>query len=238
MTEPRRDILVSPSIMCADFLRLEQEIRLFEKYRIPLIHVDIMDGHYVPNFTLGPDFCRRIAEATPIPLDIHLMIEDVDRYIPIFAAFGSPYICIHPEVSWHPLRSLGLIRSEGARPGIAVDPAQSLEQLTYMLPEVEMVCVMTVNPGYSGQKLIPSTLKKIRELAEYKSAHNLDFLIEVDGNVSWENIPDMVAAGGEVLVAGTSSIFSPALSREQGLRRIAELIRNVSAFQPGDSMVG
>lgn len=238
MPEKAQAILISPSMMCADFMHLEQEIRLFEKYNIPLLHIDIMDGHYVPNFTLGPDFCRRVSQASSIPLDIHLMIEDVDRYIPIFAAFGNPYLCIHPEVSYHPLRSIALIRSEGARPGIAIDPAQPLDQLKYLLPEVEMVCVMTVNPGYSGQKLIPSTLEKIRELAEYRTEQNLDFLIEIDGNVSWENIPAMIDAGGEVLVAGTSSIFSPAISREEGLQRIGELIQGKSAFQPGESVVG
>lgn len=238
MSEQEQEILISPSMMCADFMHLEEEIRVFEKYNIPLLHIDIMDGHYVPNFTLGPDFCRRLSQACSIPLDIHLMIEDVDRYIPIFASFGNPYLCIHPEVSYHPLRSLSLIRSSGGRPGIAVDPAQPVEQLKYLLPEVELVCVMTVNPGYSGQKLIPSTLEKIRELAEYRRDHNLNFLIEIDGNVSWENIPAMIETGGDVLVAGTSSIFSPTLPREEGLRRMERMIRGNSAFQLGESVVG
>ncbi len=219
-----RIIQVSPSVMCADFLHLDREIELFEKYNIPLIHVDIMDGHYVPNFTLGPDFCKKIAERTSIPLDIHLMIEDVDNYIPQFAEFNKPFICIHPEVSYHPLRSIELIRSLNARPGFAIDPSMPVEQFKYLLPAVDMVCVMTVNPGYAGQKLIPSMLEKIEELDDYRSRKGIDLLIEVDGNVSWDNIPAMIKAGADILVAGTSSIFSREMDREDAMKKMNALI--------------
>lgn len=220
MRSQDRPILASPSLMCADWLNLEREIALFETRSIPLLHIDIMDGHYVPNFTLGPDFCERIAARTTIPLDIHLMIEDVDRYALVFATSVSPYISFHPEVSRHPMRTIALIRSLGARPGIALDPAVPVEQYRHLYPEVDMVCVMTVNPGYAGQKLIPSTLGKITELRSWLEREGLDALIQVDGNVSWANIPAIVRAGGEVLVLGSSSLFSREQNREASLERL------------------
>ncbi len=238
MRNPVRPILLSPSVMCADFLNLDREIELFERLKVPFLHIDIMDGHYVPNFTLGPDFCARLAARTSIPLDIHLMIEDVDTYIPVFAGFNSPWICFHPEVSYHPLRTINLIRSRGARPGIAIDPAASVEQFKYLLPEVDLVCVMTVNPGYSGQKLIPATLEKIAELRDYLTRARLDTLIEVDGNVSWEHIPAMVKAGADVLVAGTSSVFSREASREENMRRMGKLLGELAAGSGAGSGAG
>jgi ribulose-phosphate 3-epimerase len=211
-------------MMCADFLNLKKEIALFESNGIPLLHIDIMDGHYVPNFTLGPDFCARIAEWTRIPLDIHLMIENVDAYAPIFSSFGSPWVCFHPEVAYHPLRTIALIRSSGGRPGIAIDPALPIDQYRYLLGEVDLVCVMAVNPGYAGQKLIPSAIGKIAELRAYLDRNGLKALIEVDGNVSWANIPAMLEAGADLLVAGTSSLFSREGSRQENLRRMTEML--------------
>jgi len=216
--------LVSPSMMCADFLNLDRDIQLFEEYNIPLLHIDIMDGHYVPNFTLGPDYCAALARRTSIPLDIHLMIEDVDKYAPIFCAFGSPWVCFHPEVSYHPLRTLNLIKASGGKPGIAIDPAMPVEHYKYLLDQVDFVCVMTVNPGYAGQKLIPSALGKIAELRNYLDQNHLKALIEVDGNVSWENIPAMIEAGADILVAGTSSLFGKDGSRQDNFQRMEKLL--------------
>ncbi len=211
-------------MMCADFLNLDRDIQLFEKHNIPLLHIDIMDGHYVPNFTLGPDYCAALAKRTTIPLDIHLMIEDVDRYAPVFCAFGSPWVCFHPEVSYHPLRTLNLIKASGGKPGIAIDPAMPVEHYKYLLDQVDFVCVMTVNPGYAGQKLIPSALGKIAELRNYLDSRQLEVLIEVDGNVSWENIPAMIEAGADVLVAGTSSLFGKDGSREENFQRMEKML--------------
>lgn len=198
---------IAPSIMCADFMHLENDIRLFEREKIGYLHMDIMDGHYVPNFTLGPGFCSVLAASSSIPLDIHLMIEDVDRYIPQFAAYPGAVVSFHPEVSYHPLRSIDLIRKSGARAGIAIEPAMTVESVAEMLPDVDLVCVMTVNPGYSGQRLVPQTMDKLRALSRHIREKGYDIEVEVDGNVSWANIPRMLDAGAEVFVAGTSSLF-------------------------------
>ncbi len=219
---------IAPSMLCADFLDMRGQLELFEKTGIDYLHVDIMDGHYVPNFTLGPDFCRVLDGGSSIPLDIHLMIEDVDRFIPAFAGFKGAVVSFHPEVSYHPIRSLQLIKSCGARAGIALDPSVGLESIRYLLPEVSLVCVMTVNPGYVGQTLIPQALPKIKELAGYISGQGLQVEIEVDGNVSWQNIPDMLESGADVLVAGSSSIFKSGEDLEENIQRLKNLINKKS----------
>jgi ribulose-phosphate 3-epimerase len=217
-------VRIAPSMMCADFINLGRDLEAMQQGGVDYLHVDIMDGHYVPNFTLGPDYCRALAAASPLPLDIHLMIENLDAHVPLFAKIPNAVVSIHPEAAWHPLRTLDLIKSCGARAAIAVDPAIPLSAVEEMLPAVSLVCIMTVNPGYAGQKLVPSTLAKVRALRELADARGLSIEIEVDGNVSWENIPRMVESGAQVLVAGSSSLFDGKADLASNLRRMRELI--------------
>jgi ribulose-phosphate 3-epimerase len=219
-----RRVSIAPSMMCADFINLGRDLEVMRAEGADVLHVDVMDGHYVPNYTLGPDFCRSIAGASPLPLDIHLMIENVDSHAPLFARLPNAVVSFHPEVTWHPLRTIELIRSCGARAGIAVDPALPLAAVQEILPHVSLVCVMTVNPGYAGQALIPEALEKVRALAEQVRERGLDILVEVDGNVSWENIPKMVGAGADVLVAGSSSLFDGKAGLAENLRRMRQII--------------
>ena len=207
-------VKLAPSMMCSDFVELRPELDLFEKTDIEFLHMDIMDGHYVPNFTLGPGFCKRLGEYSPIPLDIHLMIENVDAYVESFAISKGTYLSFHPEAIYHPLRTIDLIKSFGVVPGIAIDTSTTLDSVRHLLPAVKFVCLMTVNPGYAGQMIVPGMIDKIAELREICLRGKLEIEIEVDGNVSWKNIPGMVAAGATTLVLGSSSLYDGAEMKE------------------------
>jgi len=210
--------------MCADQMNLGAEVDELVELGVDWLHLDIMDGHYVPNLTFGTDQCKALGERSDVPLDIHLMVDDPDRWAPVFAGFGSaPYVTIHPETTWHPARTLAALREAGAHPGLAIDPAFSSDRFSNLLGLVDLVVVMAVNPGYAGQKLLPWTLDSVRRARELRAAAGHDFLIEVDGNVSWANIPQMLDAGADVLVAGTSSLFDPSLSREEAMARLKAL---------------
>jgi len=211
-------------MMCADFMDLKSELDLFRTYHIDYLHIDVMDGHYVPNLTLGFDFARSLHDYSGIPLDFHLMVKKPENLVDIFCQLKNSVITIHPDATWHPDRLLRKIREAGCIPGIAINPHIPIEQFKYLYPIVDRVLVMTVNPGYAGQKLVPQSLDKINELSEYAVSNEFDFDIEVDGNVSWENIPAMVKAGASVLVAGTSSLFQAGHDRKTSLEKLLQLV--------------
>ena len=200
-------IQIAPSMMCCDPFALREVLEAMAEGGIEWLHIDVMDGRYVPNFTLGPDYCRALAGACKIPLDVHLMVEEADRHVALFAAFPGARVTFHPETVRQPVRVIERIHELGASAGIAIDPAMPVAACQHLLPLVEQVTIMTVNPGYAGQKLLPFCLPKITECRKLLDACGGKAQIEVDGNVSWQNIPRMVAGGADILVGGSSSLF-------------------------------
>ena len=193
-----------PSILSADFAHLADQVAAAERGGGTVIHVDVMDGHFVPNITIGPPVVKSLRRVTKLPLDCHLMIENPDEFIPAFAEAGADWVSVHYEVCRHLHRSLGLIAQHGMKPGVVVNPATRVELLTEILPMVHHVLVMSVNPGFGGQKFIPFSLDKIRRLAEIRNELGLTFRIEVDGGVAHDTVAQVVQAGAELLVAGNA----------------------------------
>jgi len=203
-----RKLQIAPSIICADWRNLGEHLKELEALPVDWIHVDVMDGHFVPNITFGPEVQAKIHGMTMVPIDTHLMIEDPDRYVEAFVKAGSRMVSVHAEATRHLDRSLRLIASLGATPAVAINPATPLSAIEYVLDMTGMVLVMTVNPGFAGQKLVPYTIDKIAQLKALIASRGLEIDIQVDGNVSFEHIPKMVAAGANNLVAGTSSLYT------------------------------
>jgi ribulose-phosphate 3-epimerase len=195
-----------PSILSADFARLADEVAAAERGGGTTIHVDVMDGHFVPNITLGPPVVKSLRRHTSLPLDCHLMIENPDDFIPAFAEAGADWIGVHYEACRHLHRTIQLIANHGMKPGVVINPATPVDFLIPVLPMLHHVLVMSVNPGFGGQEFIPYSLTKIRQLKELRAAMSLGFRIEVDGGVAHETIPSVVEAGAELLVAG-SAVF-------------------------------
>ena len=203
------NVQIAPSILSADFTRLGEEIRTVEEAGAHMIHVDVMDGHFVPNITIGPPVVRSIRNATELPLDVHLMIAEADRFVPAFAEAGASTITVHVEALKHLDRTVALVRSFGARVGVALNPATSLTEVEHVLDLVDMVLVMTVNPGFGGQELIPYTIRKIRRLREMIDQAGVGCAIEVDGGIDMGNLGDVLGAGAEVIVAGSAIFKAP-----------------------------
>jgi ribulose-phosphate 3-epimerase len=202
-------VAIAPSILSADFTRLGEQIALVENAGADIIHVDVMDGHFVPNLTLGPFIVEGVRKATQLPIDTHLMIEKPDQYIEAFAHAGATMISVHPEATYHLHRTLHLIRQAGCQPGVVLNPATPLALVEEILADVDYVLVMSVNPGFGGQKFIPAALDKVRRLRALLLERGLGVRIEIDGGVSHRNAAAVVAAGAEILVAG-SAVFGQA----------------------------
>jgi ribulose-phosphate 3-epimerase len=220
----KKSMKISPSLMCTGFLNLREELDLFGKHGIEYLHIDIMDGHYVPNFSLGIDFCKAVYNYSRIPLDIHLMIEKPDRYVEDFSSFENSIVCIHPETCSKPLKTLLKIKSCGAGAGIVLSPSISLESVLHLIPHIDMITVMTVLPGRAGQRLFEPALETLRKVSDYIEKNGFGIEVEADGNVSWKNLPRMIKAGANVFVAGTSSIFERDGDMEKNIVRFRKVL--------------
>jgi ribulose-phosphate 3-epimerase len=215
-------IELAPSILSADFARLGEQVRTAGEGGASVIHVDIMDGHFVPNLTIGPPVVKSLRKVTKLPLDCHLMIENPDEFIPAFADAGVDWVSVHQEACRHLNRTLHLIKDHGCLAGVVLNPATPVDTLAEVLDIIDYVLVMSVNPGFGGQKFIPSTLHKMRRLAEIRGQRDLHYRIEVDGGVALDTISDVVRAGAEILVAG-NAVFGNGDPRQnaQALLKVA-----------------
>lgn len=211
---------LAPSILSADFSRLGEEVACIEQAGAHVIHVDVMDGHFVPNISYGAAVMKSLLGKTKLPFDVHLMIENADAYIPSFVTDNTEFITVHAEACTHLHRTVQLLRSLGVKAGVALNPATSPAVLDYILEDLDLVLVMSVNPGFGGQKFIPSALKKIETLREMAEKRNPGLTIEVDGGVNLQNCADLVSAGADLIVAG-SSVFGA----EDIAARVGEFLR-------------
>jgi ribulose-phosphate 3-epimerase len=226
-----QDIRIAPSILSADFARLGEEVRAIEAAGAALVHFDVMDNHYVPNLSVGPLVCAAIRPHVEIPIDVHLMVEPVDALIPQFAAAGANLISFHPEASRHIDRTLGMIRERGCRAGLAFNPATPLSWLDHVMDKVDLVLIMSVNPGFGGQSFLPSALAKLAEARMRIDAHRerggQPIWLEIDGGVKAENIGAIARAGADTFVAGNAVFGAPDADGGYGgvLRRLSRCAR-------------
>ncbi len=217
-------IELAPSILSADFAHLAEQVRLVAEGGASVIHVDVMDGHFVPNITIGSPVVRSLRKTTDLPLDCHLMIENPDQYIPDFADAGANWISVHQEACRHLNRTLHLIRGHNVLAGVVINPATPVETLSEVLDIIDYVLVMSVNPGFGGQKFIPGAVHKIRKLAELREQRRLNYRIEIDGGVALDTVGEVVRAGAEILVAG-SAVFGkgdPTINAQKLLKAATE----------------
>jgi ribulose-phosphate 3-epimerase len=224
-------IRIAPSILSADFARLGEEVRAIEKAGADLVHFDVMDNHYVPNLTIGPLVCEAIRPHVGIGIDVHLMVEPVDSLIPLFAKAGANIITFHPEASRHVDRTLQLIRDHGCKAGLVLNPATPVQVLDHVWDKLDMVLLMSVNPGFGGQKFIPSTLAKLRTIRAAINAHvaagGQPISLEVDGGVKVDNIAEIVRAGADTCVAGSAVFGAP--DADGGYHGVMQALRTEAA---------
>ncbi len=211
---------LAPSILSADFSALAEDVKKIEDGGADYIHIDVMDGHFVPNISFGAAVMKSLNQKTELPYDVHLMIENPDQYIGDFVTPKTEYITVHQEACIHLHRTIQLIKSKGIKAGVSINPATPVSVLEYILPEVDMVLIMSVNPGFGGQKFIPSALDKVKELNSLRQKKGLDFLIEIDGGITLDNAELVAKAGVDIAVAG-SAVFGA----EDVTARVAEFKR-------------
>jgi len=222
-----KDFLIAPSILSADFAKLGSEVEEVLALGADIVHFDVMDNHYVPNLTVGPMVCKALRDfGITAPIDVHLMVSPVDALIEQFAKAGATYITFHPEASQHVDRSLQLIKDHGCKAGLVFNPATGLDAAKYVMDKLDMILLMSVNPGFGGQAFIPNTLPKLREARQMIDASGLDIRLEIDGGVNVNNIAEIAAAGADTFVAGSAIFNAP--SRGEA---IAEMRRQLAAVK-------
>ncbi len=219
-------IRIAPSILSANFAALGEDIRKVEEAGAHLLHVDVMDGHFVPNITIGPPVVKSIRKATNLGLDVHLMISDPDRYVPAFVDAGAMTLTVHAEATVHLDRTLNFIRSQNVGVGVSLNPATPLTAVEHALGLADMLLIMTVNPGFGGQKFIPYTVEKIRHARRLIEERNYGCIIEVDGGIDADTLPDVVKAGAQVFVAGSAIFHAPDPARK--VKELLEIAASVS----------
>lgn len=220
-----KPIRLSPSLMCADLMNLTPTLRVLEEAGADMLHIDVMDGEYVPNYAFGTDFIRRLQGETALPLDIHLMVNRPEAKVGFIPLRPGDLLSVHAEAAIHLQRCLAAIRDRGALSGVALNPATPLSAIEEVLDDLDFILLMTVNPGFAGQQMVPATLGKITRLRRMLDARGLsDLSIEVDGNVSFLNGARMAAAGADILVGGSSSVFSKENAIPENIRKIRSLL--------------
>ena len=226
----KRPVKLEAALACANFRNLEADIAQLKERGIDYLHMDLMDGKFVPNFALDFVVMQMVRDSSDLPMVCHLVVVEPERYIEQTVRSGAQYVTIHAEATCHVQKVLQQIRDAGAKPGIALNPATPIQYLEYILDDIEMVTVMTVNPGFVGQRLIPAMLRKISDVRSMLDKHGADHVeIQVDGNVSFQNIPAMVEAGATMLVGGTSSVFQRNLTIGEAISRVREIAKGAQA---------